>query len=91
MREESGSTQRLGDCAANSRDDLQECIRLFDLNRPVEHIPKVEIVEGDATRTIPTYVGENKHQRRCEGDDPPVRVETPASSPSRPLASLSSR
>lgn len=42
-------------------DELQESIRLFDLNRPVGHIPKVELVKGDATLTIPKYLDENRH------------------------------
>lgn len=41
--------------------ELEESIRLFDLNRPVGHIPKVELVKGDATITIPEYVNQNKH------------------------------
>ena len=51
----------VGGFAVNSIDDLNECIRLYDLNRPIGHIPRVELVEGDATKTIPAYVEENKH------------------------------
>ncbi len=50
-----------GGCAADSRDDLNECIRLYDLNRPIGHIPRVELIAGDATKTIPDYIEENKH------------------------------
>jgi hypothetical protein len=57
----SGSTQALGGCAANSIEDLNECIRLYDLNRPIGHIPRIELVEGDATKTIPAYTEQNKH------------------------------
>lgn len=56
-----GSTQKLGGCGADSFDDLKECIRLYDLNRPIGHIPRVELVKGDATKTIPSYVNDNKH------------------------------
>jgi hypothetical protein len=31
-------------------------VELFDRNRPVGHIPKVELVRGDARETIPAYV-----------------------------------
>jgi len=55
------STQRLGGCAVNSIEDLKECIRLYDINRPIGHIPRVELVAGDATQTIPAFVEENKH------------------------------
>jgi hypothetical protein len=56
-----GEVQHVGRCAADSRADLQECIRLFDLNRPIGHIPRVEMVEGDAAKTIPAYVAKNRH------------------------------
>jgi hypothetical protein len=57
----SKSTQRLGGCAVDSIEDLKECIRLYDLNRPIGHIPRVELEVGDATETIPAYVEQNKH------------------------------
>jgi hypothetical protein len=50
-----------GRFAVNSIDDLNECIRLYDLNRPIGHIPRVELVEGDVTKTVPAYLEENKH------------------------------
>jgi hypothetical protein len=52
---------REGGLATNAYDDLQECIRLYDLNRPLGHIPRVELVVGDAVQTIPEYVQKNKH------------------------------
>lgn len=42
-------------------DDIKECIRLYDLNRSIEHIPRVELVVGDATKTIPKYIKDNPH------------------------------
>lgn len=50
-----------GGLAANSYDDLQKCIRLYDLNRAIGHIPKVELVPGNALETIPKYLEENPH------------------------------
>jgi hypothetical protein len=32
---------------------------LFDQNRFVGHIPKVELVRGDATKTIPQFIDDN--------------------------------
>lgn len=58
--EGNASTQRLGGCAVNSLDDLKESIRLYDINRPIGHIPRVELVPGDATKTIPAYIDENR-------------------------------
>jgi hypothetical protein len=41
--------------------DLQEAIRLYDLGRPISHIPRVELVVGDALQTMPEYVEQNQH------------------------------
>ena len=50
-----------GGLATNAYEDIQQCIRLFDQNRPIGHIPRVELVKGDACKTIPEYVEKNKH------------------------------
>jgi hypothetical protein len=42
-------------------EDLRECIRLYDLARPLGHIPRVQLVPGNAIETIPRYVAENRH------------------------------
>ena len=42
-------------------DDLTECIKLFDRDRQIGHIPKVEIVKGDVVKTIPEYLVANPH------------------------------
>lgn len=39
--------------------DLKESIRLFDVNRPIGQIPRVELVVGDAAKTIPEYLSNN--------------------------------
>ncbi len=41
--------------------DLLECIKVFDSDRQISHIPKVEVVKGDCTKTIPRYLEENPH------------------------------
>jgi hypothetical protein len=48
-----------GGLATHARKDLEECIRLFDLNRHISHIPRATLVEGDATATVPAYVEDN--------------------------------
>jgi len=53
--------KKIGGLATNAYDDLQECIRLYDINRPIGHIPRVELVAGDAIKTMPEYVQKNKH------------------------------
>lgn len=44
----------------NAEADLREAIRLFDKNRLMNHIPKVELVRGDVSRTLPSYLKENQ-------------------------------
>jgi hypothetical protein len=48
-----------GGCAVDSYNEISRCIRLFDQNRFVGHIPKVELVRGDATKTIPQFIDDN--------------------------------
>jgi hypothetical protein len=50
-----------GGLATNALSDLEQCIGLYDLNRPVGHIPRVELVIGDAINTIPEYIKKNQH------------------------------
>lgn len=51
----------VGAMAADSRDELARCVRMFDVNRPGGHIPKVELIEGDIVETVPAYVDRNPH------------------------------
>jgi hypothetical protein len=41
--------------------DLRRAVELYDANRLMSHIGKVELVRGDASRTIPDYVARNPH------------------------------
>ena len=50
-----------GGLATHARQDLEECFRLYDLNRPLGHIPRTELVVGDGAKTIPRYVEDNRH------------------------------
>jgi hypothetical protein len=45
-----------GDYAVDSYDDLKEGIGLYDANRFLRHIPKVELVKGDICQTLPQYL-----------------------------------
>ncbi|HNC84555.1 MAG TPA: TylF/MycF/NovP-related O-methyltransferase, partial [Nitrospira sp.] len=58
---ETGKEHKLGGYAANSYEDLLLCISNYDLNRPIGHIPKVHLVQGDACKTMPQYLIENPH------------------------------
>jgi len=48
-----------GGLAVDSYDEILRCIDLYDSNRNVGHVPKVELVRGDATKTIPAFVASN--------------------------------
>jgi len=50
-----------GDFQSSSYDELQELIRLYDQDRFLGHIPKVHLVRGDATKSIPDFLSENTH------------------------------
>lgn len=52
---------RKGGYAAQALADLEECIRLYDLGRPLGHIPRVELVAGNALETIPEFIRKNSH------------------------------
>ena len=40
---------------------LKKAINSFDKNRPLGRLPKIELVKGDATKTIPKYLKKNSH------------------------------
>ena len=50
-----------GGLKADSIDDLREAITLFDMNRPLGHMPKVELVPGDICQTAPQYLKDHPH------------------------------
>lgn len=41
--------------------ELNDCIEEFDENRFLNHISKIELVKGDANKTIPKYIENNQH------------------------------
>jgi hypothetical protein len=50
-----------GNFQATSYDELLELISAYDQDRFLGHIPKVQLIPGDATKTIPEFVQENCH------------------------------
>lgn len=63
-KEDKGSTSkfaRKGGLAVDSFKDLEKSISLYDSNRFLGKIPKVELVKGDVTFTIPKYLKDNPH------------------------------
>ena len=50
-----------GGLAVDSYEDLKKSISLFESNKLINHISQVELVKGDATKTIPKFLEENPH------------------------------
>lgn len=55
------SHKRRGGYSFDGERELLDGIKLFDLNRTIGHIAKVELVKGDAVETIPLFVKSNPH------------------------------
>lgn len=52
---------RGGALAGSSLKELRESVELFDTNRPLAHIRKIELVPGDIRQTAPEYLAANPH------------------------------
>jgi len=50
-----------GGLKGSSIKDIEEAIKLYDQNRPISHIPKIELVKGDITKTAQKYLKDNPH------------------------------
>lgn len=50
-----------GGLAGSTFDSVTQAVRVYDLNRPIAHIPKVELVRGDICESAPRYLEENPH------------------------------
>jgi len=50
-----------GGLTGSTIDNVAEAVAIYDMNRPLGHIPKVELVKGDIAVTAPKYVAANKH------------------------------
>ena len=59
--EKTGDTTAAGKMAADSKNELERCIRMFDHNRNIGHVPKVELVKGDLVKTAPEFIEKNPH------------------------------
>ena len=52
---------KVGDLYADSHDEILELASINDSTRFLGHVPKVKLIKGDATLTIPTFLRENPH------------------------------
>ena len=50
-----------GALSSSSYDELIELIKIYDDNRFLGHVFKVELIKGDAIKTIPEFIENNKH------------------------------
>lgn len=50
-----------GGMAAPVDEEIASLVALHDMNRPLGHIERVELVKGDACETMPQYVLDNPH------------------------------
>jgi len=57
----SSSHFRAGSLAGSSLKELERAAAQFDLNRPLAHIPKIELVKGDLRKTAKAYLRDNPH------------------------------
>jgi hypothetical protein len=55
------SQMQKGGLTGSPVEDVQRAVDLYDANRPLSHIPKVELVQGDLTVTAGQYVKDNPH------------------------------
>ena len=54
-------TAEPGGLHADSYDELLQLIEINDKDRFLGHIPKVELIKGDATETIPRFIADHPH------------------------------
>lgn len=52
---------KVGDLYADSHDEILELAAVNDSTRFLGHVPKVQLIKGDATQTIPQFVRESPH------------------------------
>jgi hypothetical protein len=50
-----------GELRSDAYDELSELVRIYDSNRFLGHVRKVELVKGDARKTIPEFIERNPH------------------------------
>jgi len=56
-----GTHHTIGEQAFHSYDEIVRLAEYHDNNRPIGHIPKLELVKGNASETIPWYLKNNPH------------------------------
>ena len=50
-----------GKMEGSSYEELQKVIELYDINRPLSHIPKIKLIKGDIVETAPKFLENHPH------------------------------
>lgn len=50
-----------GGLTGSTLESVKQGVEVYDLNRPVSHIPKVELVKGDLAKTAHQYIADHPH------------------------------
>jgi len=63
VREDQNLTRKPipGALRADSRDELEQLIKLHDRDRFLGHIPKISLISGDISETVPNFLQANSH------------------------------
>ncbi len=56
-----GTLLKSGNLSGSSYEDVLKAVQVYDANRPLSHIPKVELVKGDIRVTAQQYLDANPH------------------------------
>ena len=51
----------VGQLGSDSFNELTELIKIYDSNRFLGHVNKVNLIKGDVNKTIPKFINNNKH------------------------------
>jgi len=51
----------IGQLYSDSFEELNELIKIYDSNRFLGHVNKVQLIKGDVTKTIPEFISNNNH------------------------------
>jgi len=60
-RSKSSKHVKVGDLAADTYEEIYGLAKIHDSTRFLGHIPKVNLIKGDASNTIPKFINENPH------------------------------
>lgn len=52
---------KVGGLTGSRLENVEEAARIYDLNRAIAHIPKIELIKGDIAQTAPKYIEDNPH------------------------------